>query len=362
MLASAHPSGTSFLQPAEKNAWARALEVPLEAIEIYLQSEIVDLHIDSFIWHRIFGYDIKKRHGQGFAKFWFMGQVDLPRLREAAIAGGIWAITTNPLRTAERRAEVFSDNLARLGQLLNSEADVLVVRNLPAYRAARAAGKHAALIGIQGGNALEVNIDALDRLVDDLVCQVTLVHLYSNRIGTTSTPTRRPDTGLSDFGREYVERLNDKRIFVDLAHISKKSFFDVVAVHDKTQPLIVTHTGIDMVHHHWRNLDDAQLKAIADTGGTIGVMYQRNFLAPGFKGAAESVARHLEHAINVVGEDFVSLGSDWDGAIVPPLDMPTCLELPRLVAAMLARGFSADRIHKIMGGNFLRALGLLRGE
>ena len=156
--------------------------------------------------------------------------------------------------------------------------------------------------------------------------------------------------------------MNEKRIFVDLAHISRRSFFDVVAIHDKTQPLIVTHTGIDMVHHHWRNLDDAQLKAIADTGGTIGIMYQRNFLAPGFKGAADSVARHLEHAIKVVGEDFVSLGSDWDGAIVPPLDMPTCLELPRLVSAMLSRGFSPERIHKIMGGNFLRALGLLRGE
>ncbi len=352
-----------FLQPQDKRLWAERLGISTEAIDVYLASEIIDLHIDSFIWHRLFGYDIKKRHGQGYLNFWFMGQVDLPRLREAAIGGGIWAITTNPLRSLAGRARAFSRNLQALTGLLNSEPDVAVVRNVKEYKAARAAGKHAAFIGIQGGNALEENLDALDRLVDDLVMQITLVHLYSNKIGTTSTFSPRSDTGLTAFGRDYIKRLNEKRVFVDLAHISRKSFFDAVEVHDKSQPLIVTHSGIKMIHEHWRNLDDEQIKTIANSGGTIGVMYQRNFLAPGFSGGlAESIVRHMEHVIAVAGEDFVSLGSDWDGAIVPPRDLPTCLELPRLVQHMLDSGFSGERINKIFGGNFLRALGLLRGE
>ena len=76
---------------------------------------------------------------------------------------------------------------------------------------------------------------------------------------------------------------------------------------------------------------------------------------------AETIVDHLAHIVEVVGDDFASLGSDWDGAIVPPRDLPTCLELPRLVECMLGRGWSSERIQKILGGNFLRALATLRG-
>jgi membrane dipeptidase len=163
-------------------------------------------------------------------------------------------------------------------------------------------------------------------------------------------------------GREYVRRLNEKKIFVDLAHISKKGFFDAVEVHDRSQPLLVTHTGIAGVFEHWRNVDDAQLRAIADTGGTVGVMYQSSFLGDRYwGGSASRIVDHLEHIANTVGEDHASLGSDWDGAIITPRDMPTCLELPRLVQLMLDRGWSDTRIRKILGENFLRVVAALRG-
>ena len=107
---------------------------------------------------------------------------------------------------------------------------------------------------------------------------------------------------------------------------------------------------------------DEQVRAIAATGGTIGVMYEPTFLGdPKWKGRAASVVAHLEHVVKVAGEDFASLGSDWDGAIVTPRDMPTCLELPRLVELMLDRGFTAERIRKILGGNWLRVVEQVRG-
>jgi membrane dipeptidase len=116
------------------------------------------------------------------------------------------------------------------------------------------------------------------------------------------------------------------------------------------------------VHEHWRNLDDEQIRAVAETGGTIGVMYQSSFLGDAYWGGrAVRIVDHLEHIIKVAGEDFASLGSDWDGAIITPRDLPTCLELPRLVQLMLDRGWSHDRIHKVMGANWLRALSHLRG-
>jgi membrane dipeptidase len=89
-------------------------------------------------------------------------------------------------------------------------------------------------------------------------------------------------------------------------------------------------------------------------------MYQTSFLGNGAV-SAETIVDHLAHIVKTVGDDHASLGSDWDGMIVTPRDMPTCLELPKLVDAMLRRGWKPDRIQKILGGSYLRALELLRG-
>lgn len=345
-------------------AWAQELGISGEAVQLYLDSDVIDLHIDSFIWTRIFGYDLCKRHGGGLFGSRLYSQVDFPRLLEAALSGSVWVITTNPFRSAAGRARAFGRNVARLQEIFATVSEQFqVVNNVAAYRAARAAGKHAVFFGIQGGNALDRDLDAIDEIPDDLMVRITLVHLTSSKIGVTSSPLKLwGDRGLSDFGRDYVRRLNEKKILVDLAHISKKGFADAVEVHDASQPLIVTHTGISGVHEHWRNLDDGQLRAIADTGGTIGVMYQTSFLGDGFwNGPARSVVDHLEHIVEVVGEDHASLGSDWDGFIVTPRDMPSCLELPSLVQLMLDRGWSGERIGKILGGNFLRVVEALRG-
>jgi len=340
--------------------WARELGISEEAVSLYLDSDVIDLHIDSFIWKRVFGYDLRKRHGRGLFGARFYSHVDFPRILEAQITGATWIITTNPARSSRGRPRTFLKNLERLRSLFETVSEQFrVVRNVAEYRAARASGRHAAFIGIQGGNALD--LDSLDSIGD--VLRITLVHLSSSPLGTTSSPLKTGgDPGLTDLGREYVRRLNEKKIFVDLAHISKKGFFDAVEVHDRSQPLLVTHTGIAGVFEHWRNVDDAQLRAIADTGGTVGVMYQSSFLGDRYwGGSASRIVDHLEHIANTVGEDHASLGSDWDGAIITPRDMPTCLELPRLVQLMLDRGWSDTRIRKILGENFLRVVAALRG-
>lgn len=341
-------------------ARARTLGISREAVELYLASDVIDLHIDTFIWNRVFGYDLTKRHGRGLLGARFYSQVDLPRIREARITGGTWVITTNPLRRSHKRAAVFVANRDKLISILEGAGNVALVKTASDYRAAVAAGKHAAWIGIQGGNALDTR-DALD-VLDDRIVRVTLVHLSSSSLGVTSSPLARSDSGLTAFGREYVEALDAKRVFVDLAHISRRGFFDAVEAHDPSLPLIVTHTGVSAVHRHWRNIDDEQLRAIADSGGTVGIMYQASFLGPStYRGRAEWVADHLVHVVATIGDDHASLGSDWDGAIVPPRDLETCLELPRVVELLLRRGLRPEAIQKILGRNFLRALELLRG-
>ncbi len=337
-------------------AWAKALGISREAVELYLKSDVIDLHIDSFIWTRIFGYDLRRRHGSGILGRHFYSQVDLPRVREAGMTGGVWIITTNPLRGARGRAVAFRRNLERLVNILDGcSDDVKVVRTVSEYRAARAAGKHGAFIGVQGGNALDAGPDAVDALGDTVV-RVTLVHLSNSKLGHTSAPGGG-DEGLTATGRAYVAALDARKVLVDLAHINRRGFFDALEVHDKSLPAVVTHTGVTGVHQHWRNIDDEQIKAIAATGGTVGVMFQCSFLGGN---TAARIVDHLDHICQVAGEDFASLGSDFDGMISPPPDLPTCLELPRLVEEMLRRKWSPTRVQKVLGGNWLRTLAMVK--
>jgi membrane dipeptidase len=309
-----------------------------------------------------------RKHGRGLFGARFYGQADLPRLVEAGVSGAIWSITTNPLRGSRGRNRVLVRNLERLLAIFaRAPETVAVCRSARDYAAARARGVHAAFIGVQGGNALDRapgdEHAALDHIDATALIKVTLVHMSTSTLGQTSSPLMLGDRQgkLTTRGQDVVRALNARRIFVDLAHNNRQGFFDAVAAHDRTQPLLVSHTGVTGVHPHWRNVDDEQLRVVADTGGVVGVIYQSAFHGDrALGGKAARIVDHLEHIIDVAGEDCASLGSDWDGAIVTPRDMATCLELPRLVQIMLDRKWPEARIKKTLGGNFLRALGELR--
>ena len=187
--------------------------------------------------------------------------------------------------------------------------------------------------------------------------------MTDSAIGSTSSPLRLgSDRGLGDAGRALIEHLNRARVFVDLAHIGPRGFADAVAAHDRTQPLIVTHTGLSGVHPSWRNIGDEQLKQIADTGGVVGVVFHGEYLSGNMIGGGhvDAVARHIAHVVRVAGEDTAAIGSDWDGAIIPPAELRSCEMLPGLVQALLDQGLHERAIHKLLGANFLRALAHLR--
>jgi membrane dipeptidase len=344
----------------EARTIANALEISEEAAAMFLRSDAIDLHVESFLWRRIFGYDLNRVHRGGLFGRRFFGHADLATARQIGLAGATWVISTNPMRASRHRREVFEHNLAALRTLLEEAPGVRHVRNAAEFRAARASGDHAAFIGIQGGNALDDGLDALDVLADQSVLRVTLLHLTSSRLGASSAPGGGRRAGLTDFGRAYVERLNELRIGVDLAHISRPGFFDALQVHDRTQPLLVTHTGLAGVYEHWRNITDEQLRAVADTGGTVGVIMHAAYLGRG-RVTVATLVDHLEHIVATVGEDHASIGTDYDGFIIPPRDLPGIWTLPRLVQEMLDRGWSESRIRKILGGNALRVVEALRG-
>ncbi len=349
--------------PHDIDSVARRLDVSPDAVALTRSSEVIDLHLDTFIPVRLYGYDPRRRHGTGLTGGRFFGHLDLPRAAAAGLTGGMWSITTNPFRSARGRWRTFQKNLQRLQGWMTRQPELCVVRSRAEYDAARREGKHACMISVQGGNCFDAAPDSVASVPERAVVRVTLLHLTNSRLGTTSTPlpSFRRSKGLTSQGRRLVEVLNAERVFVDLAHIHPAGFWDAVEVHDKSQPLIDTHTGVKGVTPIWRNLDDAQLKAIADTGVTIGVIFSAHFLQHrGGPRDGRMVLAHLQHIIDVVGDDFASLGSDFDGAIIPPPDLRTGEAYPRLVQHMLDAGWSDVRIQKILGGNFLRALGQLR--
>ena len=327
-------------------------------------SEVVDLHLDTFIPHRLWGYDWFRRHKGGPLGRAFFGHMDWPRLVDGGLSGGMWSITTNPFRRASSRWTLFQHNLKRLrGLIEGSEGRMQLVRTHSEYKAAREAGAHAAMIAIQGGNALDAAPRGVASIEDDCVIRITLVHLTNASIGATNSPLHhlRGAKGLALDGLRFVERCNDRRVFVDLAHIHETAFWDAVEVHDASQPLICTHAGVDGVRPHWRNLTDAQCRAIGETGGVIGIIFQADFLArPGGPRDVHMVLEHLEHVIDVAGEGAAAIGSDFDGAIIPPMDLSGGDTYPVVVQAMLDRDWTDDRIRAVLGENFLASFARLR--
>jgi len=347
-------------QPLQK--WARELSVSEHALDLYLSCDIIDLHVDSYIWTRCVGYRLDVRHGPGLLSARHYRQVDIPRIRDARITGATWVITTNPWRTRKGRARAIARNIEKLTTILESQTDdIRVVRTHAEYCEAKSQGLHSAFLGIQGGNAVEEPA-CWSSVLDQRLLRITLMHLTSSGLGRTSTPLHfDADRGLSRNGHELIQFLNSKRILVDLAHASKRAFSDAFESHDKSLPLIVSHTGVDAVHRHWRNLTDSQLRAVADSGGIVGIFYHSPFLKPGFGRCSVSVvAKHIAHAVRLLGASHVAIGSDWDGNIITPKDMPTCLELPRLVQALLEEQLSDDDIRWVLGASFLRLLRWVR--
>jgi membrane dipeptidase len=357
-------SGFRYERTTDEDLATRA-SVSLEAVQLLRSSEVVDLHIESFIPPRLWGYDLLERHGTLALGGRFFGHLDFPRALDGGLTAGMWSVATNILRGKKGRLAAVKANLERLAETVDETGDAMrVVRTHAEYMAARRDGAHAVLLSVQGGNAFEAAEEGPLAIPDRRLTRVTVVHLSNSCYGGTSSPASfmNGSPGLTDRGRLFVEQLNEGRIFVDLAHISRKGFFDAVEVHDRDQPLIVTHTGVAGVRPMWRNIDDEQLAAVADTDGVVGIIFQADFLARrGGPKDGRMVIEHLRHVIDTIGEDHAAIGSDYDGFITPPPDLRDGgVAFPRIAQYMLDEGWSPGRIQKILGGNFLRTFRTLR--
>ncbi|HEX8705008.1 MAG TPA: dipeptidase [Myxococcaceae bacterium] len=333
---------------------------------LHTQLWIADLHADALLWNR----DLNERSERG--------QVDVPRLIEGNVALQVFGVVTHAsskdsnekndgsaddirlLAMAQRwpvstwvsrkaRALYQADKLEEVAE--ESEGKLTFIRtrqDLERFLAVREKDKSrvAGLLGLEGMHALEGRVEAVDELHEAGFRMLGFAHFFDNEMSGSAHGVNKE--GLSELGRAVVKRMEEKGMTLDLAHASRKTISDVLAI--ATRPVVVSHTGVKGTCDNNRNLSDEQLRAIARNKGVVGIGYWSTATCGK---DAKSIARAIRHAVAVAGVDHVGLGSDFDGTVTTPFDTAGLVEL---TDALLAEGLGEGEIRKIAGENVLRVL------
>jgi membrane dipeptidase len=320
---------------------------------IHREWPAIDLHADTLMWSRWIGYDLHKAHEPPLPFAALGGHVDLPRMHEGGMGAQFFGLVSLPLADRPRgMARTVHEQIDALDRQIAARPGLRLVRTGAEVDQCRSDGVLGALLGIEGAHALEGDLDNVAAFARRGVRYIGLLHFSANEAGRPAYGRgRRDDEGLTAWGAELVAACEASGVIVDLAHINKRGFLDACRLAKK--PPIVSHTGVLGAFEHWRNIDDEQLRAVADRGGVVGVIF-----CPRFVGGdgLEPVVKHLKHIVDVVGEDAAALGSDWDGFIVPTSTLKDPRGLPLLTDALLAAGFSETAIGKILRRNAIRVL------
>lgn len=301
----------------------------------------------------------------------------------------------NPFQFALRQMDtldaVAKRNPEKIAEVSNSKELYKVVKQ----------HKVAAMFGIEGGHQIENDLSKLDSLYKRGARYMTLTWNNSTPWATSAfDETFTKDLqhkGLTDFGRQVVQRMNALGMMVDISHVGEQTFWDVI--NTTTKPVIASHSSVYNICPHQRNLKDDQIKAIAKNGGVIQVNFYSGFLDSTYtrkkdiffvkhKSESDSLSKsgmsenmvenymfskyrnevqalrppfsllmqHIEYIINLVGVDYVGLGSDFDGIESSPLQLDDVTSYPLITKALVEKGYSEKDIDKILGVNLLRVL------
>jgi membrane dipeptidase len=382
---SAPPAGHS---PAPQPVAA----APATPADVHARAIVVDSHDDTT--QRLFydkTFDIGTRHPDG--------NIDIPRMRDGgldALFFSIWipSDVTGPL--AVKRAMQLIDSVHEA--VRRHSDDLMLATTAADIRRAAAEKKIAALMGMEGGHMIDDDLGTLRDYARLGVRYLTLTHFKNNNWADSSTDKPKHN-GLTDFGKDVVRELNRLGVMVDISHVADKTFEDVLAV--TTVPVIASHSSCRAISNHPRNMTDDMMRALAKNGGVMMINYEVSFLSEENRVASEKsggvvaaldkmskkcggdeacstletaritreamqkgtlpsvswekIVEHIDHAVKVAGVDHVGLGSDFDGATMP-VGMEDVSQLPKLASALMAKGYPAADVEKILGGNILRVM------
>jgi membrane dipeptidase len=278
-------------------------------------------------------------------------------------------------------------------------SDLVLATTAEEIRAAHQQHKIAALMGVEGGHMINNDLAIIRTFASLGVRYLTLTHMGNTDWADSSTDKPAHD-GLTDFGKDVIRELNRQGILIDVAHVSDKTFYDVLAT--TKAPVFSSHSSCRAVCNAVRNMTDDMMRDLAKNGGVIQINFHVGFLSQEFRDfekahpeaekeinaevkkrcgeneactlvAGDQIVRefmlagklpkvdwtqivdHIDHAVKVAGIDHLGLGSDFDGAVMP-LGMEDVSHLPQITAALQKKGYSDSDIRKILGENTLRLL------
>ena len=343
-----------------------ALDITPAAQALHATLDVADMHADSLLWKR----DLLQRSDRG--------HIDLPRLMEGHVALQVFSSVTKspkgqnydandsstdnitlltmvdlqPIRTWNSllqrslwHAEKLHDFAARSGGKLRLVTTPSDVDNLLADRKSGATIV-GGMLSIEGLQNLEGRIENLDVLYAAGFRMAGLAHFFDNDVAGSMHGIQKG--GLSPLGRQAVQRMEALGMIVDLAHSSHTTVAEVLAM--AKRPVVSSHGGVQATCKVNRNLTDDEIKGIAKTGGVVGIGYWEGAIC---STKPEAAARAIAHVRDLVGIDYVGLGSDFDGSTTTGFDTS---QVAAVTQALLNAGFSEDDIRKVMGGNVLRVI------
>ncbi len=368
-----------------------ALSIGAQAQSIHFKSVVVDTHNDAVTAciEKKVSLDQDLRG---------INHSDLKRFKEGGLDYQLFSIwcdgdKKNPYAWAMREMDTLDAVAAR------NPDKMVVAKNWAQIQKALKEGKLVAQYGVEGGHMIEDDINKLDTFYKRGVRYMTLT--WNNSPSWASSHTDEKNAkytgprGLTSFGKQIIQRMNQLGMIVDISHVGEATFWD--AIKTTTKPVIASHSNAYTICPVTRNLKDDQIKAVGKNGGVIhlnffsafvdstfqaknmafrrkhkteldallatGIQqeYAQSTLAEKYKEETdankpdiEALMKHLDHIVKLIGVDHVGLGSDFDGIDSAPKQLKTVVDYPEFTKALIKRGYSDKDIEKILGGNFLR--------
>jgi membrane dipeptidase len=357
------------------------------AEEIHRRAIVIDGHNDVGIWILDSGFDLgmdgADPRKQSIEPWMLLMRyltpppgaelrthTDLQRLERGGVDAQFFSIWADPRGRGpgEYRTRAIEMIEALLGQFVRHAGRLTLAVSAQDIREAAAAGKIAGLMGLEGGHAIEDELENVENFYDLGIRYMTLTWSNGNGWADSSGDVGRHG-GLSDFGREVVREMNRLGMLVDVSHVSDETFWDVMEV--TRAPVIASHSSARALVDVPRNLSDEMLRAVGTNGGVVMLNFGGTFIDPrkaDYGKAVLDILRHLgpspvpmarlldqiDHVARVAGIDHVGLGSDFDGTLFMPEGARDVAGFPNITAGLLERGFSEDQTRKILGENLLR--------
>ncbi len=312
-------------------------------LELHFDAYLVDAHND-FIWQ------VYKK-GVDFGKDNRSTQSDLPKFIEGGVDVQVFAIWI----PTKKVKQSYSFTKGQIERLRNIEIDnndrFEIADSFEDMKKILEAKKVCGLMGIEGGTAIGAELDNINEFYELGVRYITLTWNNSNKIGVSARDENRrgSEGGLTEFGFEVVKRMDEVGMLIDVSHLGEGAFWDVIET--TKNPIIASHSNCYAVHPHYRNLTDEQIKAIADGGGVVMINFNAGFLGGS---TVDKIIEHIDHIKELVGVDYIGIGSDFDGGIDAPLDLSDATQYPVLTKALVENGYNEEEIRKILGLNFIR--------